>query len=247
MKSWTIGAAAAVVLAAIIATSYLALPALVAVLCAAAVLIGLGWPRLLALPSPGPLTAVIAATGIVAVIVVWLAPDAVALGWSPLVVAGGIIAAFVVQLLRGTGSRRRLESMLGATSGVLLAGMSGGWVAAEQLSSNAADSPMMLVTGISSLVAICVCMLPWPDRLVAPVGFVAAAAAGPAAAMLLTGVPVWAAIAVGAVCAAIIVSMRRLVVAAGSPMRRLGALAIGVAPISALGSLVYLLERLMLS
>lgn len=246
MKSWSIGVAAAVVVAAIIGASYLTLPVLAAVLCAASVLIGIGWPRLLGLPTARSLGTLIALAGIAAVLVAWLAPARMAMEWPPVVIALGVIGVFVVQLLRGTGAKLRLDSTLGASAGVLLAVMASGWVGSERLGSNAGNSSMTLVTGISSLAAILVCLLPWPDRIVAPLGFVAAAVTGPLAGMLFGDVAPWSVVVVGAVCGAVIVSFRRLVLAGPAVRGRLGSIAFGVAPIAALGALVYLLDRLLL-
>lgn len=246
VKSWTIVAAAAGSLCAIIAGAYLSLPVVTAVLCLASVVIGFGWPHLLRVPAKKTLGSIIAAAGIASALSAALLDAGRVMQWFPVIVALGVGAVFVAQLLRGAEQQFRLESTLGATTGVLLCAMGGGWVGAERLRANMEDSGMMLVTGVSVAVALLISALPWPDRVAAPVGLILATLAGPLGSMLFADVPNIAASVVGAVCGAVIVSFRRLALTGGGPRTMPGALAVGVAPIAALGALIYFLEKLLL-
>jgi hypothetical protein len=73
-----------------------------------------------------------------------------------------------------------------------------------------------------------------------------AALAGPLGAIALADVPPVGAAVVGAVCGAVVLSCRRLVLACHGLHNLAGALAIGIAPIAALGTLIYFLEKLLL-
>ena len=246
VKTWIVAAAAAAVLCAVIGASYLSLPVLTAAVCVAAVVIGIGWPVLLGVPAKKTLAAVISLAGIATAVLAGIAPAGMPLLWMAVVIALGVMAVFLIQLLRGTGQPRRLESTFGASAGLVLTSLGAGWVAADRLSANANNGGMMLVTGISMLVAIGVCLLPWPDRIVAPLGMVLAPLAGALAAPLFSTVHMLPAAAVGAIAGIILVSFRRLVLADGGPTRLPAMLAVGAAPVMAAGSLVYFLERMLL-
>ncbi|MFP5316388.1 MAG: hypothetical protein ACLGHS_13560, partial [Actinomycetes bacterium] len=103
------------------------------------------------------------------------------------------------------------------------------------------------VTGISVLVAIATAALPLPDRMAAPLGVVLAALAGPLCALVFTDVEGLAAGIIGAVCGAVVMAGRRLVVSRETPFSTAALLAVGTTPVLGLGALVYFLERLLLS
>lgn len=246
VRSVSIAAAAAVSLCAIVASAYLSLPVVVAVLVVASLVIGFGWPHLLGVPAKKTMGAVIAGCGIASILTAALLPGSRSLLWFAAIAAVGIGGIFVVQLLRGTGQSLRLESTIGGTTGILLNTMTGGWAGAERLTSNVEDSGMMLLTGASLFFALAVSLLPWPDRIVGPLAVVLGLLAGTLGAMLFTSVPPVAAAVIGAVCGAVVGSFRRLILAGRGPYTVAGALAIGTAPIAALGTMVYFLEKLLL-
>jgi len=237
---------AALAVAGIVAASYLSLGVLVAAVCLVTLVVGIGWPHLLGVPARKTLAAVITLSGLAAVAAAALAPAASLLMWLPMAAALGVAAVFVVQLLRGTGQSHRLESTLGASTGVLLAAMGSGWVAADRLAANASNSGMMLVTGLGMLTALAVCEIPWPDRIVAPVAVVLAGLAGVLAALLFAPLPPRAAGAGCAGAAAVLASFRRLVVAGDGPDNWPAALSVGAAPVLGIGALVYFIDKLLL-
>jgi hypothetical protein len=246
VKTWIVAVAAAAVLCAVVGASYLSLPALTAVVCVSAVVIGVGWPVLLEVPAKKTLAVVISLAGIATAVLATVAPAGMPLLWMAVVIALGVMAVFLIQLIRGTGQPHRLESTFGASAGLVLTSLGAGWVAAERLAANTANTGMMLVTGISMLVAIGACLLPWPDRMVAPLGVVLATLAGTLAAPLFSNVPMFPAAVVGAVVGIILVCFRRLILAGGGPTRLPAMLAAGAAPVMSAGSLVYFLERMLL-
>lgn len=247
MKNWSVAAAAAVALAAIIATSYTSRTALAVVVGIMVVLLAVGWPHVLNVPAKKSLATAIGVSGLSALVLADYAPLTTLMGWMPGAVALGVSAVFLIQLLRGTGQSHRLESTLGACAGVLVAAFGSGWVAADRLATNAANSGVMLVTGISVLVAGAVCTIRWPDRIVAPLGIVLGALAGPLGALMFTDVPALAAAIVGAICAAVVVSFRRLILARDAATSIPAWLALAMAPILAIGSLVYFLDKVLIA
>lgn len=239
-------AAAAAATGAVVASSYISPQAVAIAAGAACVLAALGWPHLLGVPARKSQSAAIGLSALLAVVLAAAVPGPSFLAWLPASVALGVGAVFLIQLIRGTGQSHRLESILGASSGVAAIGMGAGWVAADRLAVNASDSGVMLVTGISIGVAIAVCLLPFPDRMVAPAAVVLAALAGPLGALLLTDVPALAAAVVGIACGAVIAGTRRLLVAREAPLANLAAVAAGITPVLAIGALVYFLDKLLL-
>lgn len=234
-------------LAAIVGASYLSLPATAAVVVVLVLAAAIGWPYVLGVPARKSQSTAIALSALAACAAAYVAPSGAALTWLPVAVALGLGAVFLIQLLRGTGQSFRLESTLGTSSGVLLTALGAGWIAAENLSVNAGTSGVTLVTGISVLAALLVALLPWPDRMVAPIGVLLAALAGPLCALVFTDVEELPAAVIGAVCGAVIMAARRLVISRDTPLSAPALIAVGAAPILGLGSLVYFLERLLLS
>ncbi|WP_223262998.1 hypothetical protein [Arthrobacter sp. NamB2] len=250
MKRTSVAAAAgaaAVATGAIVASSYISLTAVALIVGAAVVLAAVGWPYVLGVPARKSQSAAIGLSALLAVVLTATIPGPSFLAWFPASVALGVGAVFMIQLIRGTGQSHRLESTLGASSGVVAVAMGSGWVAAERLAVNASDSGVMLVTGISILVAIAVCLLPFPDRLVAPAVVLLAALAGPLGGLLFTDVPALSAAVVGLACGTVIAGTRRLLVAREASLPAIAAVASGVTPVLAIGAVVYFLDKLFLS
>ena len=150
---------------------------------------------------------------------------------------------FLVQLVRGTGQAQRLESTLGCCVGVLLSCLGAGWIAGARFNG---VKEMMLVAGMSAAVALLAGLIRWPDSIVAPLGIILAGLAGPLAGLVLSDVAVLPAAVFGVVVGAVLVSFRRLVTFAGSPLNFPAALGMGLAPVSAVGSLAYFIDKLLI-
>ncbi|HET7781337.1 permease [Pseudarthrobacter sp. CC4] len=243
MGSWTIGVAGMAGLAAIIAGVYTSREVLVGVAVAIAAAIGVGWPHFLRIPAKKTLAAVIAVPGAGAAVGAGLAPAPGYLDWTPAFIALGMIAVFVVQLIRGTGQAQRLESTLGCCAGVLLACLGSGWIAGARFNG---VREMLLVAAISAAVALLAGLIRWPDSVVAPLGIVMAGLAGPLAGLVFSDIAVLPAAIFGVVVGAVLASFRRLVTLRGAPLNIQAALSMGLAPVSAVGSLAYFIDKLLI-
>jgi hypothetical protein len=243
LGSWTIGVVGIAGLAAIIAGVYTSREALVAVAVASAAAVGIGWPHFLRIPAKKTLAAVISLAGSGAALAAAYAPAPGYLDWTPPFIALGIMAIFVVQLIRGTGQAQRLESTLGCSVGVLLACLGAGWIAGARFNG---VREMLLVAAISAAVALLAGLIRWPDSIVAPLGIVLAGLAGPLAGLVLSDIAILPAAVFGVVVGAVLVSFRRLVTLRGAPINVPAALSIGLAPVSAVGSLAYFIDKLLL-
>ena len=130
MKYLPVAASALISAAALALTSWLGTAALTVVVCLICAVVALGWPQLMGITARGSLSAVIAAAGIVAAVGASIAAEVdTLLFWSSVSLAFGIIAVFLIQVLRGTGRPHRLESTLGACAGVVVTTTAAGWVA----------------------------------------------------------------------------------------------------------------------
>ena len=243
LGSWTIGLVGIAGLAAIIAGVYTSREVLVAVAVLIAAAVGIGWPHFLRIPAKKTLAAVIALPGAGSALAAALAPAPGYLDWTPGFLALGMMAVFVVQLIRGTGQAQRLESTLGCCVGVLLSCLGAGWIAGARLDG---IREMLLVAAISAAVALLAGLIRWPDSVVAPLGIVLAGLAGPLAGLVLSDIAVLPAAIFGVVVGAVLASFRRLVTLRGSPLNIPAALAMGLAPVSAVGSLAYFIDKLLI-
>jgi hypothetical protein len=243
LGSWTIGVVGIVGLAAIIAGVYASLEALVAVAVLIAAAVGIGWPHFFRIPAKKTLAAVIGLAGAGSALAAAYAPAPGFLDWTPPFIALGIMAVFVVQLIRGTGQAQRLESTLGCSVGVLLSCLGAGWIAGARFNG---VREMLLVAAISGAVALLVGLIRWPDSIVAPLGIVLAGLAGPLAGLVLSDIAVLPAAIFGVVVGAVLVSFRRLVTLRGAPLNVPAALSMGLAPVSAVGSLAYFIDKLLI-
>lgn len=244
MKSSISGLSGLIALAGIVAGHYLGLPYIVGVVVVLALAFGFGWPHYLAIPAKKTLGAVIALTGAAAAVTAGLSGDASILGWSPIFVALGFGAVMVVQLIRGTGQKYRLESTLGAGAGVAVAGFAGGWVASLRYLE---EPGMTLIVAISAAVAVLIGMLPWPDRVSAPLSVVLAGLAGPLAAIVFSDIRIVPAAVIGVLVGSVIAGFRRLRTLNGAAKSSFGAVSAALAPILSLGALVYFVEKLLLT
>ena len=243
LGSWIIGAVGVTGLVAIIAGVYISREALIGVAAVIAVAVGIGWPHFLRIPAKKTLAAVIALPGVGAALAAGFVPAPGFLDWTPAFMALGMMAVFVVQLIRGTGQAQRLESTLGCCAGVLLSCLGAGWIAGARFNG---VREMLLVAAISAAVALLAGMIRWPDSIVAPLGIVMAGLAGPLAGLVFSDIAVLPAAIFGVVVGAVLVSFRRLVTLRGGPLNLWAAVSMGLAPVSAVGSLAYFIDKLLI-
>lgn len=243
LGSWAIGVVGIAGLLAIIAAVYASPQVLTAVGIVIAAAVGIGWPHFLRIPAKKTLAAVIALPGAGAAVAAAAAPAPGYLDWTPAFVALGMMAVFVVQLIRGTGQAQRLESTLGCCVGVLLSCLGAGWIASARFNG---VREMLLVAAISAAVALLTGLIRWPDSIVAPLGIVLAGLAGPLAGLVLSDIAVLPAAVFGVVVGAVLASFRRLATLRGAPLNILAAVSMGLAPVSAVGSLAYFIDKLLI-
>lgn len=243
VKSWSIEVIGLAGLAVIVASIYRTPDVLLAVAVVIALAVGVGWPHYLGIPAKKTLAAVIGLCGAGSAVAAASVPAPGYLDWTPGFVALGVISVFVVQLVRGTGQAQRLESTLGCCVGVLLSCLGAGWIAGARFNG---IKEMMLVAGVSAAVALLAGLIRWPDSIVAPLGIALAGLAGPLAGLVFSDIAVLPAAIFGVVVGAVLVSFRRLVTLRGTALTFPGALGMGLAPVAAVGSLAYFIDKLLI-
>lgn len=243
MRAWPIGGIGLAGLAAIVGASYTSPEALLVVVALVAAAVGIGWPHFLGIPARKTLAVLIGLPGVGAAVAATYVPAPGFLDWTPSFMAAGVMAIFVMQLIRGTGQAQRLESILGSSAGVLLSCLGAGWIACTRFNG---VREMVLVAAISAAMALLAGLIRWPDRVVAPLGVVAAGLAGPLAGLVFSDIAVIPAAVVGVVVGAVLMSFRRLVILRGESLSFAAALGIGLGPVSAVGSLAYFIDKLLI-
>jgi hypothetical protein len=243
LKPWTIGSIGLAGLVVFVAGAYASPEALLAVAVIVALAIGIGWPHFLGIPAKKTLAAIIGLPGAGSAVAATYVPAPSFLDWTPAFIAAGVMAVFLMQLLRGTGQAQRLESTLGSSAGVLLSCLGAGWIASSRFNG---VREMLLVAGISAAFALLAGLIRWPDRIVAPLGIVLAGLTAPLAGLVFSNIAVLPAAVVGVVVGAVLVSLRRLVILRGEQLNVPAALGMGLAPVAAVGSLAYFIDKLLI-
>ncbi|WP_309081150.1 hypothetical protein [Zhihengliuella sp.] len=87
-----------------------------------------GWPRLLGLAGRWHVTWLLLLVGFASALAALWTPLPNPLQWLPVTIAVGVLATFVTQLVRGTGTSQRLEATLGSLLGVVVVALGSGWV-----------------------------------------------------------------------------------------------------------------------
>ncbi|GGI05381.1 hypothetical protein [Isoptericola cucumis] len=241
----TTRAVSTTVLAAVVAAAaYLGTDVLAAVAAVLVLLVAVGWAPLLRLPARGGTAVVVGLTGVGGVAVAWVTRGEPVLRYLPLVVAMGLVLAFVAEMLRRGGRARLVESVSGTVSGVVVAVACAGWVAAGRTE---AGSALVVTSAVGLAVASAVSALPvargWAGSLVG-VALGGAAAAGAATAVpsvdLVTG-------AVAGVVSGLVVAVLRLLFERQPALSsRWAAVAAVTTPVAVSGILVFVVGRLVL-
>ena len=243
MKPWTIGTIGLAGLAVFVGGAYTSPEVLLGVAVLVALAVGIGWPHFLGIPAKKTLAAIIGLPGAGSAVAATYVPAPGFLDWTPAFIAAGVMAVFLMQLIRGTGQAQRLESTLGSSAGVLLSCLGAGWIAASRFNG---VKEMLLVAGISAAFALLAGLIRWPDRIVAPLGIVLAGLTAPLAGLIFSNIAVIPAAVVGIVVGAVLVSLRRLVILRGDEINFPAALGMGLAPVAAVGSLAYFIDKLLI-
>lgn len=163
--------AAAVAAVALSAAAFAGPWAAAAVAVVVILVIAWGWPRQLGSPARLSLSLTLALVGLtgLGLTLLWeqwglSEPGKGALGlFQPMaVVAGwGVMVAFVVQLVRGTGRPLRLESTVATMGGVMIVVMTSGWAALASFAAQPLAPILLVAIGTTVALVSLIGLSPW--------------------------------------------------------------------------------------
>ncbi len=199
-----------------------------------------GWPELAGLPFRPGSAVVVALTGVGAVSAVYY--TGTGLSGLAVVLATGLLLAFVNELLRRDGRRRMVESLAGTVAGEVLALCTACWVATTAL---VGGSSLVVVGALALAVGAAVSAFDVPRWASSVLTAVAAAGAGVGAGWLLPGVSPEAGallgVAVGVLVAALDALFDSLV-----ELKKVGpSLSAAALPVAVSGAVVYIVGRVL--
>ncbi|MHA7133651.1 hypothetical protein [Oerskovia turbata] len=232
--------ATSVVAAAVAAAAFFGLLPLTIAAGALAVLVAIGWPALLDQPAPGGSGLVIGLTGVGAVGAVAATEGEPALRNLPIVLAMGVVLAFVAEMLRRDGRPRLVESLLGTVSGVVVAVSAAGWIATDRTEAGAA---LVVTCAVTIAVASAISALPLAGWWSSIVTVAAAAAAGGGLGYFLPAVESVIGLWTGVVAGMLVAGLRALFDQLPALERKQAALAAIVLPVTVGGILVFVVGR----
>lgn len=123
-----------------------------------AVVFAYAWPFLLGIPAKRTISSVGAVASVLAVTSPLYAPEHSPLRFVPVFIGFGVAASFLVQLLRGTGQVRRMESLIGLSAAMLLAGAGAGWVAVAAIADEFTSEDIIQQASRGQGAALCVAL-----------------------------------------------------------------------------------------
>ena len=232
--------ATSVVAAVVAAAAFFGLLPLTVAAGALAVLVAVGWPALLGQPAPGGSALVIGLTGTGAVGVVAATQGEPSMRNLPLVLAMGIVLAFVAEMLRRDGRPRLVESLLGTVSGLVVAVSGAGWIATDRTD---AGAELVVTCAVAIAVASAISALPLAGWWSSVVTVAAATVAGGALGYVLLEVEISSGLWTGVVSGMLVAGLRALFDQLPTLERRQAALAATVLPVTLGGILVFVVGR----
>ena len=163
------------------------------------------------------------------------------LDWLALAAAGGVVVAFLHQLLRRDGRPRLVESLSGEVMAVVLIVCAAALIGLPR-TKGGADAVLSLAACAAA--AFAVELVPLPERLMAVPLVVGSAAAGGLAAGLVPDTPVTFGVVAGLAYAVGVICLRRLFMARPVLAFLPATMPLAMAPIAAGGMATYVLARL---
>lgn len=205
--------------------------------------IALGWGALLRLPHPRGTAVLVALTGLAAVVLALNppVPSRPLAGFAGLI-AGGVLAAFVHELIRRDGRPRLVASVTGTLCGQVVVVLAAGWLL---LPGTRVSTGGVVVAAVAVAVTRVVAAVPSPPRITGWVSFAVGAAAAALASALVDSTQVLPAVLMGVAVAGVTAALERLLAGLPDSRRGLGLYAAASVPVAAGGTVAYAAVRLL--
>lgn len=240
-KAWR-AIVAAVVATVLAVASYVSLAALAGVVFSLVVMVAIGWPSLLSLPSRRSSATILALMGLGCVVSVALVPVNPLLEWLPLALAGAIVMVFVHQLFRREGRPHLVESVTGMVTGMLVLASAAGWVAAIRTSGGVS---LVVVSAIGIAAACAAVALPIRGFFGVVLTLMASSVAGGGIGMLMPEVSGRAGMLIGLMAGILISTLHVLFARLPNAGKKPAVLASVTLPVAASGIAVYIIGRVL--
>lgn len=234
--------ATAVLATAVAAAAFLGELPLAGAAVVLVLLLAVGWPVLLRLPSPLGSGVVVALTGIGGVAVALATRGEPYLRGLPIVIALAVLLAFVNELARQDGRLRLVESVTGTVSGVVVVATAAAWVAAAR---TPGGTGLVVTAAVALAIAAGVSAVPLGGWTGAFVTAGAAILAGGAVALVMPTLDPLPGVVLGLAVGILVASMHELLERTEARRRRLAAVAAIVLPVLVTGIGAYVVGRLM--
>jgi len=227
--------------AAVALAGYLDPVALLVLTAALVLAVAVGWPELAGLPFRPGSAVVVALTGVGAVFAVRY--SGTGLSGLAVVVAAGLLVAFVNELLRRDGRVRMVESISGTVAGGVLVVCAACWLATDALVGGEA----LVVAGALSLaVGSAAAAFELPRWMSAGATVAAAAGVGAVAGYVLPGgMTVVVGAILGAAVGVLVAALDALFDSLVELKRLLPSLAAATLPVTVSGAVVYIVGRVL--
>ncbi len=216
--------------------------ALLAVAALLVLVVAAGWPELAGLPFPPGSAAVVGLTGLGAVFTVRYTGAGTGLSGLAVVLAAGLMIAFVNELLRHDGRVRMVESVSGTVAGGVLALCTACWLATDALVGGEA----VVVAGALALaVGSAVSAFELPRWMSAVLTTAAAAAAGAVAGSALPIITLQVGVLLGVAVGVLVAALDALLDSIVELKRMLPSLSAAALPVAVSGAVVYIVGRVL--
>lgn len=220
-----------------------------AVMSVIAVVFAYAWPFLMGIPAKRTISTVGAIFTVLAITSPLYAPQQFPMRYVPVFLGFGVAASFVVQLLRGTGQVRRMQSLMSLSAGLLLASSGAGWVAVSAFSRHFTSQEIIQQASRGQGAVICVAVSALVGALIpliqpriltsTPIVIVGIGIFFGVLTGLITELPLPAAIMVGGVTGALTASFISLTKDRPIAGTKRNVVAAGLSGVGILGSVAY--------
>lgn len=231
---------------------------------AAAVLVlalAYGWPRLTDSPQPRATGIMLLLFGLGGMAAVWVQDSAPYVEWLPTITGIGLLWAFVQHLARGVDASDAVANVSAQVAGLVIVLSAASWVAALSVPG---DREAVVVALVAIILAQSATALPFPARYTSPLALLLALlGAGLVAAVMHSGsVTIVASLILGGAMGLLVAAVDRMlsIMAVAKfqaerirrerrrdkARRSAVQLAVGATPVALGGTVVYLLERILL-
>ncbi|MGP7959551.1 hypothetical protein ACTVCO_01910 [Sanguibacter sp. A247] len=223
------------------AASFLGPVGVVAAVAVLVLVLAVGWPRLLGAPWPAGTMTVLALAGAGAITAVTIGDGT--LSALPLVVACGLVLAFLGEMQRRDGRTHLVESLTGSVAGVVVTVCGAGWLAVVE--HDGGLNLVVVCAGALAAASVAAVFAPWKGWTSVAVAVAAGAAVGTAIAALVPATSVGAGAIIGAFAGVLAASLHVLLEKLPASSSRMGGAASAVVPIMVLGVVAYIVGDLL--